>query len=328
VAEGGPLNLSGGSEPAANPSVLYIGGTGRSGSTLVSRLLHRYDGFVAVGELRYVWERSLVDDQLCGCGLPFTRCPFWTEVFGCAFGGFEAAQRSGVTAAARRVDRLRFIPLLAEPRLRPAAFARALDEYASVSRRLYSAILSVAGARVVVDSSKDPSYAFLLCATPALDVSVVHVIRDSRAVAFSWMRTKVRPEIHWEVAYMQRRAPARSATRWLQDNLLLDALGRRHPRFLRIRYEDLVDAVEPTMDAVGSLPSGAVPAPSSASEEFPHSMSGNPMRFQRGEVLVTPDMAWRRDLAPGARTTVTCITAPLLRSYGYLGRGSVRGEQP
>ena len=35
--------------------VLYIGGWGRSGSTLLSHLLGGLDGMVSVGELRYVW---------------------------------------------------------------------------------------------------------------------------------------------------------------------------------------------------------------------------------------------------------------------------------
>ena len=35
--------------------VLYIGGWGRSGSTLLAHLLGGLDRMVAVGELRYVW---------------------------------------------------------------------------------------------------------------------------------------------------------------------------------------------------------------------------------------------------------------------------------
>jgi hypothetical protein len=45
-------------------TVLYVAGTGRSGSTLLARVLGEADGFVAAGELRYVWQRGLVEDRL------------------------------------------------------------------------------------------------------------------------------------------------------------------------------------------------------------------------------------------------------------------------
>ena len=40
--------------------VLYIAGSGRSGSTVLGRILGRVEGFGAVGELRYVWERRIL----------------------------------------------------------------------------------------------------------------------------------------------------------------------------------------------------------------------------------------------------------------------------
>ena len=39
--------------------VLYIGGWGRSGSTLLAHVLAEVPGFVSVGELRYVWQGGL-----------------------------------------------------------------------------------------------------------------------------------------------------------------------------------------------------------------------------------------------------------------------------
>ena len=39
--------------------------------------LGEVDGFFFAGELRYLWQRGLVEDRLCGCGLPLSACPFW-----------------------------------------------------------------------------------------------------------------------------------------------------------------------------------------------------------------------------------------------------------
>ena len=316
------------------PSVLYIAGTGRSGSTLLAGLLGHVDGHVAVGELRYVWSRTLAADHLCECGARFRSCPFWTDVFVEAFGGFDESRPEEVVRLAARVDRIRHIPRLAAPALRPAEFRADLEAFGQILRRLYSAILKVSGSSVVVDSSKDPSYAYLLCAVPSLDVAVVHLVRDSRAVAYSWTRRRVRPEVHWKVEYMQQRPPALSARRWVQYHLVLDALERRVPKSLRVRYEDLAADPEAATARVAEL-TGAVPrvaagsAPAAPGANTPttrpgrqpagHSVAGNPVRFE-GLGPVRPDLAWMEEMAPRDRRLVTAMTAPLLARYGYLGR--------
>jgi len=307
------------------PQVLYIGGAGRSGSTVLATMLGGFEGFVPVGEVRYLWDRGLVQNHLCGCRRPFRECPFWTDVITDAFGGMAAVDAMDMTARAAAVDRARFVPALARPGLRRQGFSRALTAYGDIVSRLYQSIVAVSGARVVVDSSKDPSYAFVLEALPSIDLSVVHLVRDSRAVAYSWTRARVRPEIHWTVEYMQRRRPFRSARRWAVNNALFDVLGRGHPRFVRLRYEDFVAGPTESLAALAALPalargldtghSAAVPR---VGDAFVHSVSGNPSRFDGRPVRLTIDDEWQRSLPARDRRVVTLATAPLLARYGYL----------
>ncbi|HEX2192960.1 MAG TPA: sulfotransferase [Acidimicrobiales bacterium] len=298
------------------PAVIYIGGTGRSGSTLLAGLLGGLRGHVAVGELRYVWTRGLAENHLCECGAPFRSCPFWTDVFGEAFGGFDESHPEAVARLARRVDRIRHIPRLAVPPLRSARFRADLAQLGDVLHRLYAAVLAVSGASFVVDSSKDPSYAFLLCALPSLDVSLVHLVRDSRAVAYSWTRRRVRPEIHWKVEYMRQRPPLLTARRWVQYHLLFELLERRVPRRLRIRYEDVAADPEAAVARVAEL-TGAARGPVPTSALSGHSVGGNPLRFEEPRP-VRADTAWMEEMAPDDRRVVTAVTAPLLARYGYL----------
>jgi hypothetical protein len=60
--------------------VLYIGGFGRSGSTLVERILGQLPGFCSAGEIVFLWQRGLIENQLCGRGATFSECDFWTRV--------------------------------------------------------------------------------------------------------------------------------------------------------------------------------------------------------------------------------------------------------
>jgi len=60
--------------------VLYITGWGRSGSTILDNIMGQIDGFFSVGELRYIWDRNLIENRLCGCGVPLEECPIWSQI--------------------------------------------------------------------------------------------------------------------------------------------------------------------------------------------------------------------------------------------------------
>ena len=152
--------------------VLYIGGWGRSGSTLLSHLLGGLDRMVSVGELRYLWQAGPAADELCGCGQSFSECPFWQAVGQEAFGGWENVDVDEVLGLEADVLRHRHIPLLALPRLFPE-HARKVDRYADLTARVYAAILTVSGAEIVVDSTKNPPYAYFLRRAPGVGLRVV-----------------------------------------------------------------------------------------------------------------------------------------------------------
>ena len=66
--------------------VMYVASWSRSGSTLLDLMLGQIPGFVSVGELRFLWERGVREGQLCGCGAPVPKCPFWSRVLEEVFG--------------------------------------------------------------------------------------------------------------------------------------------------------------------------------------------------------------------------------------------------
>ncbi|GGF43631.1 sulfotransferase [Marmoricola endophyticus] len=302
----------------ARPTVLYVAGSGRSGSTALAQVLERELAAGHAGEVRYLWDRGIGEDQLCQCGQPFSRCPWWSGVLSRAHG--EALDGAAGTLARVRpaVDRIRRVPSLLR-QARAGQPTAAVAAYADVVVPVYAA-LAAHGARdeAVIDSSKDPSYLFALAATGRIDLRVLHLVRDSRAVAHSWTRRKRRPEIHWEEQYMRTLPPWRSAVLWTEYNTVLETARGLGVPVLRVRYEDFATDPDATVGRVatslglarrqlGTAPAG-------------HSFSGNPIRFDAEPVRVRLDEAWRTALAADQRRRVTALTAPLLASYGYLGR--------
>jgi hypothetical protein len=308
------------------PRVLYLGGLGRSGTTVLERVLGELPGTCSVGELVHLWQRGVLDDETCGCGEPFSRCPFWTEVGRRAFGGWDRALAARMEELRPRVDRTRFIPRLAAPRLLGRHRAE-LREYVGTFLRLYRAISEASGGAVVIDSSKHSSLAFCLRTEPGLDLRVVHVVRDSRGVAYSWTKEVRRPEATAGEALMTRYSASRSSALWVGHNLFFGLLGRLGTRTRLLRYEDFVADPRAALTELAEF--AGVPAGEGALDFLSessvllspsHTVAGNPMRFRTGPTPLRRDDAWREELPRGRRLLVSVLTAPLLARYGYLRR--------
>jgi hypothetical protein len=303
-----------------NVTILYIMGSGRSGSTVLERsLVDAVDGTVGVGELRWLWDRGIVEDYLCGCTKPFHSCEFWQRVLELFRVGSSTASVSAdadmMIALRRRVERLRYTPFLVSPRIAPATYRQDLRSYRERLRALYWSVAKVADARIIVDSSKEPEYAFVLAGLPDVTLRIVHLVRDSRAVAYSWQRHVSRPEIHWTRREMRRYTVWQSAFQWNRKNALAELLGARGIPVTRVRYEDFIASPVATMrrllDDMGGL---ARPSPLADSW---HSVSGNPLRFRGDTLRLTLDREWEQRMPHGKRFVVTVATAPLLLRYGY-----------
>ena len=299
--------------------VLYLGGLGRSGTTLVERLLGELPGVCALGEVVHLWQRDIRNDERCGCGARFSACTFWKRVGEQAFGGWGSVDVARVHALRDEVERTRHIPRLAGYAEAPAE----VREYADFYARLYAAAAEVAGARVLVDSSKHSALAHVLRWADDVDLRVVHVVRDARGVAYSWTKTVARPETDG-IDEMTRYSPARSAMLWNAHNAAFGLLSRRGVPVRRIRYEQFladprsglrdlasqagIQVAESDLDFLGD---------GYADLSVGHSAAGNPMRFTVGRVPLRRDDAWTAALPPVQRRLVGAVCAPMLRAYGY-----------
>jgi hypothetical protein len=303
--------------------VVYIGGYSRSGSTIFQRLLSHSNDVVSVGETWDIWTRSFVDDQLCGCGEPFSECEFWRRVVTRAFGpGAPNLDPEMMNRLKRSVQRWMQFPVLFAPMVRPQSYQDDLTLYREFFARLFRAVHWVNDRKVIIDSSKVPQHAALLIEIPDIDLHVVHLIRDSRATAYSWQRIKRRPEIHSRVAFMAQYGPVRVAAEWTAANGLLRLLQPRAKTYTIVRYEDFAVAPWETIRAVRSRLGLAATAPEHDGNivelAVDHTLSGNPNRFDRGAVQIRPDHEWRHSMRPASRLTVTALTLPLLARLGYL----------
>lgn len=296
--------------------VLYIVGLGRSGSTILSNSLGQIEGFFSAGEICYIWRQNFIENRLCGCGRPFDECPVWTEVVEKAFpSGVDARHMMRLQAAGART---RHIPLMLTEKGTRAITGR-LGKWQNNSARLYDAIQSVTDSRVIVDSSKEPAYGYALSTIPNVDFRVLHLVRDPRAAAYSWLKKKPQPDSqHRE--FMHRFSPTKSAALWDTWNASAEALWRGG-KYLHLRYEDFVANPRKSFENILSLLDEDAELPLAGERKVmlgvSHTVSGNPNRFDTGSVELRPDHAWKQEMNPRDRNLVTGLTLPLLYRYGY-----------
>jgi hypothetical protein len=313
------------SEPVAGErgtvDVVYIAGDGRSGSTLLSRLLNQVPGWLALGEVRYFHERGLQQDRACECGRPFSACPLWSAVAAelRASGLLEPADAA---AAEHALLRLRRAHRALRRTDEPERWVSGAGDYVRQMDAVYRSVQRLSGARVLVDSSKLPQYGQVLRTAESVRLHVLHLVRDPRATVHSWRRAKPL-EAHAPRSVMPQRSLLRSVGVWTAANVLTERLlDDRVESSHRMRYEDLVEAPVKTLraaiDALGL--EGAIPS-SLADRELDlrpgHGLAGNPDRLRKGPVVLRLDDAWRREMPRRDAALVSGLTSGLRERYGF-----------
>ncbi len=293
---------------------IYIAGTGRNGSTLLGMLLSSDPSVFFAGELTHIWKRGFQQNQLCSCGQPFLCCEFWRAVVKDCFGEDCDAKVAEAARIGERISSFRNLPRL---KVGAAFRAKSVDRYCRMYSDLLASIARVSSCQTIVDSSKYPTDMGALI-QGGVPLQVIHLVRDCRAVVYSWRTSKRRPEIHWKDENMPRYGPVQTAIAWREFNSLIETLCSSSSESCRVlRYEDLI--TDPTKHREQLLQWIGIADPVRKPEVAPkdHSVSGNPCRFKSGPLKVTGDDRWRKNLSRWERFIVNVVCRSMQQQYGY-----------
>jgi hypothetical protein len=182
---------------AAMPDILYVMGTGRSGTTILEVLLTNDPGVAGTGELKHIFRDGFVRDQTCACGKPGHDCELWSQVRSAA--GWE---KQDCESLGRLVDRLES----------HANFPRAyfglesapdVERYAQANTKLFRSVARIMDSPMVVDSSKYPARALLLSQLYPGKVKVLCLTRSAGGLMSAFQKKhddEQRPKSRFAVA--------------------------------------------------------------------------------------------------------------------------------
>ncbi len=318
---------------ASRPRVVFVLGTGRSGSTILDLLLGAHPDIQGVGELCNVVRSGWIAGQYCSCGRRATECDFWQAVrevwreesagadprrYEYLLQAFEQRTMSALRLAwTRRASRLS-LPLRA---------GVAFRDYAEQTAALYRAIAAVSGRSIVVDSSKNPARALALLHLErdfgSIDLRIVHLVRDVRGFAWSNRKSFRKDEAKGLQTDWAGLPVWKSALVWVYVNLWSDYVRARHDRRrkLFLRYEDLVSRPEASLASLADV-SSVDPAPwlELLKTERPlrpgHMVAGNRVRMER-EISLRPDVEWKTRLSPAEKRVCWMLAGWKAALYDY-----------
>lgn len=270
------------------PLIAYIVSLGHSGSTLVDMMIAAHSRAFSIGEVKSLRRyarltkhktkhefKTNLRGNKCTCGAEtIWSCPFWSQVN-------EIVQReAGLTLAKLDINASD-----------PATFRQH-------NRLLFSAVGSVSGADIIVDSSKDPVRLAGLLATPGLDVLPIHLVREGRGQVASVLRDY--PPTPWIEA----------AARYVWTTYKIQrALGssRRVP----IRYGELVKNPQEVMSAVMSALGARFEAGQlDWTKSVHHNLGGNEKVLLATESRLRHDTGWKQRFSPMKAFGVHVATMP------------------
>jgi hypothetical protein len=224
--------------------VAYIGGSGRSGSTILDMMLGANSHAVSTGQLDDL--RSwMATGSYCTCGLVLSECPFWSRILGSDEDlippPINVAGRVGKVAHTLRVLAAR------THRTKAGEVEDAwmlLDALAAHSRK-----------HVIVDSSKAALRLVRLARNAkGSRLRVIHLVRDARGFVTSQSFPTLAQSAQGTFGYTSAQPKWAAVLDWLAQNLLMLMVGvvAFRGRYAVITYEQMTRRPEQTLERLAT----------------------------------------------------------------------------
>lgn len=295
--------------------LISISGSGRSGSTFLSVLLTQNVDVFNLGQIRDFW-RAYTQQAICSCGEPLSNCVIWSTVVKQVFGASPQAglQEMHDWMMAFRKDAESLLDWTDASAL--AMLASRHKNYLTRLEAFLKASQQVSQSNTLLEFSKSPEIALACSLIKNMELHVLNLVRDPRAVALSWEKKE------------DRDAAIRYTHVWVKRQQILNrmstVLGKR---FFSLRYEDLTRTPKPMIEKIlawaelqptAALFTSAQHAEVSWARQhlFPPA-NEKVLSEKRCSIDIMPSDEWRNPANQEMHRLVEACVGDLLERYGY-----------
>jgi len=304
-------------------TIVYIAGYGRSGSTLLARILGSHENIFTAGELINFYDLVDSEDSVCSCGQKIQQCPFWSGIiqkFKNDFG--HISELADIQKSFESISRV-FGHILERDAGKRISYRDATSNLIDhIFRNLPENV------RYIIDSSKTTWSRSLrplaLSGIGTQPVKVIHIVRDGRGCMWSMMKGTDTGLLKGTNLNRHSSFPVfRTAVHWPFANLAAHVFQAMHSseNYCRIRYEDLVENPVKTCAVLGEFLGvrfdKQIEILEKSGEIHPgHLIAGNRMRSFT-KIKIKPDVDWKKRLKFRHKLFFLFLNWPMMLFYKY-----------
>lgn len=271
--------------------IIYIAGYGRSGSTLLERILGSNEKIFGLGEVKFLID-SISHNKYCSCGEKINNCNYWSEVIENLDLNSEV-QNNKVNVKINKI---------------------------------YQEIINNTSDEVkyIIDSSKTARDAFFrpFLLSKNFNVKLIHLVRDGRGCMWSNIKGSNR-KMEQGLDPTLKMPSLRTSISWQLSNLSPEIfkITKNSENYLRIKYEDFVTDPEIELKRLSSYLNIDLSEQIDMlinEKEIPlgHQIAGNRLRKKK-KIILKKDIEWKSNLKFYNKLIYWFLCWPFALKYGY-----------
>ncbi len=288
-------------------------GSGLSGSTLLNIILGMHPKIYGSGEIDNI-NKFGKRDYKCSCEIQVVNCSFWSKIVA------EYIKKLGDKKFSQYQNDIHFFEnfksvfawlnvLLGFP-----FHTKRKNEYMQSAYEFYKTTLNETGKSIIIDASKNPLRALVLSKNKHIDLKLIHLVRDGRAVAWAIERNKKKSGIARKIL---RTVWFWAGVNWQADFTKL--LARTPTVFVKL--ENIVGNPKVALDKVGTALNLDLKGVSEIiSDEFKipqtHVIGGSLVRFKE-KIKIVPRNDWMTKLSSRKQRNFSLFAWISMLKYGY-----------
>ncbi len=277
--------------------VLYLLGSGRSGTTLIATILNSHPEIITLGEIHQFY-KHIYYNLNCSCGSDLENCEFWGSVFKNM--NLSDSEKLLFYKTVDNEEKHKFIPLL-------IAGKKASSNYLLSQNRFFESLEHNSDIWLL-DSSKYIGRYLLLNQNSSLKIKGVYVVRDVRGVIFSFSKQVQTPKnaINTILYYILTNIFGQLIC-WIKSDVI------------KIRYEDFVEntpnEITRLLEHI-NLKEAVVENMTDKSYDMPHIIGGNRIKSNKS-IKIKRDYEWKNNISRTKQIIyyIACFPIMLLNKY-------------
>jgi len=319
--------------------LIYIVGASHSGTTLLGMLLGAHNKIATFGQLELT-SMGDINKYICSCRQPILKCKFWSKITNKMVNMGHRFNLDHAGTSIRGCDN-KLVKFMLRPLVRNRYLEICRDmvlvcipEWRNWIKGFYNKNFSIIECLLdeikkdyIVDTSKIGLRLKYLLKDPRFDIWIIHVVRDGRAVALTYMDplnyADAKDEKYKDGGQGGRRETEKlsmqdASREWLRSNEEAECLlsSVKPDRTIQVKYESFCEEPLSTINSILQLIDIDQLTEIPEFKSLEHHVIGNGMRFDDSNEILLDDR-WKNILTEELLSDFNDVAGKNNREYGY-----------